>query len=251
MKDNDALPSDFLTLVLNIFRETTCTTFQSYVTTIEHNIDLEIMKFTADDIFRLFENKYIDMLGRTEWTPKSITEGQSSGFYSNGGALTLMCFNCGGLNHSVNDCKHSLNQEHIDFRKNLVFKKKKEKKPDGGKGGGGGKKQTDGSKKGSDSKPNGGGGDGNNKNVNPLTVAPKSGESHEKTINGAKLFWCIKCGKWSNHRTDNHPADNDGNPQGNLAHDDDNKHIGDDSGTSESGNFANVSGFITTGAANF
>ena len=246
LKDNDALPSDFLTLVLNIFCETTCTTFGSYVTTIEHNVDLEIMKFTTDDILRLFENKYIDMLGRTEWTPKSITAGQNSGFFTNGGTLNIMCFNCGGLGHAINDCKLPINQEHIDIRKNLVFGKKKRD----GNSNKSGKKKSESSKKGSDSPSNSGGNNiNNNNNVNPLTVPPKTGESNEKIINGTKLYWCTKCVKWTNHKTDAHLTDNDDNPQGHLANNDDEDDIGDDSGNSESGNFAKVHRFLTEASA--
>ena len=248
LKDNDALPTDFLTLILNIFRETTCATFKSYVITIEHNVDLEIMHFTPDDVLRLFENKYIDMLGRTEWTPKSTTTNQGSGFYSNDSGKpsnsTIMCFNCGGLGHGVKDCKQPINQEHIDLRKSLIFKKKGDRK-NPGKGG----KRKD-TKKSDNSQTN----NSSSNQRSPLLVPPKQGESHEKVVDGTKLYWCTKCGQWTTHKTEDHPTDNEANPQGNLADDDgnDDEAIGDDSTTSESGNFAKATGFLSLPtAANF
>ena len=141
LNDNNALPSDFLHLILNIFKHTTCTAFQSYVTTIENNVDLGVMNFTADNVLRVFENRYIDMLGRTEWTPKSISDNQNSGFYNNAGnggkdtnkPNSMMCFNCGGIGHGVKNCKLPINQDHIDIRKSIIFnKKKKENDKKGG-----------------------------------------------------------------------------------------------------------------------
>ena len=202
LRDNDGLPSDFLTLILNIFRETTCLTFKSYVTTLEHNLELGITNLSADDIMRLFENKYIDMLGRSEWTPKSITQDQQSGFFTNG---IIMCFNCGGIGHAIRDCKEEINQEHIDIRKNIVFGK-------ANKNGDGGKRRRRNKNKSKDesteAEPNAN---------NSLTIPPKSGETEEKTVNGTKHYWCSKCEKWTNHKTHEHNDNSTKTQQGNLA----------------------------------
>ena len=246
LKDNDALPSDFLHLILSIFKHTTCVAFQSYVTTIENNVDLGVMHFTADDVLRVFENRYIDMLGRTEWTPKSITDNQNSGFYNNSGGAAkstdtnsssnIMCFNCGGLGHGVKSCEAPIYQEHIDIRKSIIFNKNK-KKENNKKGGGGKKKDT--------SNSNSSTNDNNSSTQSDLTTPPKPGEPTEKTINGSLLFWCSKCGKWTDHKTDGHPSDNNANPQGHHVGEvlgEEDEDIGDDSGSKVSGHFASATG---------
>ena len=244
LRDNDALPSDFLTLILNIFKQTTCAPFSAYVTTLEHNVDLGVTTIEADDVLRLFENKYIDMLGRTEWTPKSITKDQQSGFYSGGGSLNLMCFNCGGLGHSVKECKLPINQEHIDARRDLVFNRNDRRKNQSGS-----KNNKAGDSLNNNN--NNGGGGGSDKKQNALTTPPKSGESDEKTVNGTKLFWCTKCAKWTDHKTDEHQNSSTNDPQGNLANDKYNEDIGDDSGNQETGSYAEVTGFLSSSSINF
>ena len=238
LKDNDGLPSDFLTLILNIFRETTCLTFKSYVTTLEHNLELGITELSADDIMRLFENKYVDMLGRSEWTPKSITTDQQSGFFSNG---VIMCFNCGGIGHSVRECTEVINQEHIDIRKNIVFGKN-------GNGNGNKKKRRNRNKnKESDSEVVSN--DANN-NEDSLTTPPKSGESEEKSVNGIKQFWCSKCVKWTNHKTVDHRDSGTKNQQGNLAnlHLDENNEIQDNIGNDKSDHRVTYAGYLNNGS---
>ena len=238
LKDNDGLPSDFLTLILNIFRETTCLTFKSYVTTLEHNLELGITELSADDIMRLFENKYVDMLGRSEWTPKSITTDQQSGFFSNG---VIMCFNCGGIGHSVRKCTEAINQEHIDIRKNIVFGKN-------GNGNGNKKKRRNRNKnKESDSEVVSN--DANN-NEDSLTTPPKSGESEEKSVNGIKQFWCSKCVKWTNHKTVDHRDSGTKNQQGNLAnlHLDENNEIQDNIGNDKSDHRVTYAGYLNNGS---
>ena len=91
-----------------------------------------------------------------------------------------------------------------------------------------------------------------------MIIPPKAGESHEKTFNGTKLFWCGKpgCCKWGNHKSADHPSDSDPNPQGNLAKGGDVtdnsqssfSNIGDDSGSTETGSFA---AFIVPTSTNF
>ena len=256
LKDNDALPSDFLTLVINIFKQTSCATFASYVTTIEHNVDLEIAKFDTEGLLSLFEKKYIDMIGRSEWTPKSTAVDQQSSFYSTASNLSIMCFNCGGIGHTVSECKQPLDANAIEIRKNIIFNKDK-KKSSGSPSAGQAGSRSDGHNN------NGGGGNRSNDNSGAssspraLKVPPRKGESHEKTINGTKMYWCGKpgCCKWGDHKSAGHPSDDgQANPQGLLADDassgtSEHADIGDDSSSrQETGTYTAVSGggFLTS-----
>ena len=135
-------------------------------------------------------------------------------------------------------CKEPINQEHIDIRKAIIFNKSKKKEND--KKGGKKNSQKDGSTK---------GGDGSSKQTDPLKTPPKPGEPTEKTINGSLLFWCTKCNKWTTHKTDGHPQDNDANPQGHHAGEaqtEQEEDIGDDS---ESGHFVSAAGLCVLPSA--
>ena len=225
LRDNDALPTDFMNMTLKIFKHTSTADFKSYVTLLENNIELKLAKFHLDDVLRLFEGKYIDMLGRNEWTAKSTTIDQQSGFYGTGKAI--MCFNCGGLMHTIKECPHDLDQEAIDIRKSLVFPKRKGKSNGGSVSGGS-------TNNGSNVNPSSNKSENGRKKPNPLLQPPKAGAPHEKVINGTKLFWCGKegCCKWGGHKSADHPDGNDdSSPQGHHA-DNDSDHsiedIGDD-----------------------
>ena len=154
-----------------------------------------------------------------------------------------MCFNCGGLGHSIKECKLPINQQHIDIRKNLVFGKRRSSDKDNNAGD---------KNNGADQQEAGGGKKNKNKgkNTNPLTVPPKSGEPDEKTINGTKLYWCTKCAKWTTHKTSGHPPDNEN--QGHHAQeDDDEEDIGDDSESGVAGHFASATGFLSSSSTHF
>lgn len=254
LKDNKALPSDFLILVLRTFRQTTCTNFSTFVGLLEHNVELKMTALSLEDILQLFEKKYTDMLGRGEWTPKSVTKDQASGFSGHAanytGSKSIICFNCGGLDHIVSECKMPIDKRAISIRKGIILGtgegtgvgNNKYQRPKGNSGAGPGNGKGD-----RDSKPP----------PNPLLVPPKRSESHEKVFDGKKLYWCGKpgCCKWGDHKTVDHPEpDNDANPQGNLADDSSqpgSTDVGDDS-TSETGGYAaGAAHFLTSTSLNF
>ena len=73
------------------------------------------------------DQRYIELLVRGEWTPKSFIENHESALLSlNGNASgtisvrNVLCFNCGGLGHGVNECKSPLNNETIAMQKELM-----------------------------------------------------------------------------------------------------------------------------------
>ena len=203
LQDNNALPNDFNTLVMKIFKSTSCDDFKSFVKLLEHNVELKVTKITIEETLRLFENKYTEMLGRNEWTPKSVTKDQESGFNANtGGTSTMMCFNCGGLGHGIKSCPQAINQTAIDIRKKLVLGSSSSGQ------GGNTNAPKDGKRKQKESKKNGGGGSTATGHRDPMKKPPGKNESHEKTINGKKLFWCGKqgCCKWGDHKSADHPG---------------------------------------------
>ena len=102
----------------------------------------------------------------------------------------IICFNCGGVGHPVNECKLPKDDKAIELRKSIMMEAK-----------------------------SAGGSSGGQKQTNPLTVPPKKNEPHEKLFNGVKMFWCGKrgCRCWGNHRTKEHPPDVDGSDNANLA----------------------------------
>ena len=212
---NDALPSDFGTLLIKIFKQTSCEVFRTFVGLLEHNVELKIKSITTEETLRLFEQKHTEMLGRNEWTPKSITKEQESIMYNvdtGDNSNTMMCFNCGGLGHAIKSCPKPIDQAAIDARKAIIFGGRKSNQG-GGKPGGGSPKAKGG---GGDKKKRNNGGNKNKGSSkkgdsDPKKIPPKRDQSHEKTINGQTYHWCGKCASWTDHKTANHPRAEEGN----------------------------------------
>jgi hypothetical protein len=216
---------------------------------------LNMTNLSLEDILHLFEKKYTDMLGRGEWTPKSVTKDQESGFtgHSINYSTTIICFNCGGLGHAVRECTEEIDRKAIETRKNIIL----------GSGEGTGEAPGRQFQRSRGDRSTGPGGGRSNRErdrrppPNPLFTPPKRTEPHEKTFNGKKLFWCGKpgCCKWGDHKTVEHPEpDNDANPQGHLADDSSQPNstdVGDDSSTSETGGYAGTAHFLTSSSLNF
>ena len=74
-----------------------------------------------EETLQLFVTKYTEMLGRSEWTPKSVTLNQESVYAMTAERLDMLCFNCGGIGHGVSDCKLPIDQKAIDIRKKIVL----------------------------------------------------------------------------------------------------------------------------------
>ena len=122
----------------------------------------------------------------------------------------LMCFNCGNIGHTSPKCPLPKDEQATEIRRKLVSGTR-EYTGRGGKGRGrGGQGRGRGGGRGR------GAGRGNNDSSKQkpelsaeeaakkaLKAPPKAGEAHEKTINGDKLKWCGRCGKWCDHKKDN------------------------------------------------
>ena len=230
LKDNNALPTDFNTLLLKTFKQTSCDDFKSFVGLLEHNVELKVTTITVEETLRLFENKYTEMLGRNEWTPKSITKEQESAFQTAETNKTIICFNCGGIGHGIKNCKQPLNQAAIDVRKNIIL------------GSNSSSNTTENKSDGSNSKKKSRRSNKDKKgHSDPMKKPPGKDESHEKLINGKKFFWCGRpgCCKWGDHKSGDHPKTND---EANHAK----ESIGDDSDSKQEAHYltgSSLSGF--------
>ena len=229
LRDNDALPSDFGTLILRIFKQTSCADFKSFVGLLEHNVELKLTKLSIEETLQLFETKYTDMLGRNEWTPKSVTLDQESVYTMSAERLPMLCFNCGGIGHGVSDCKLPIDQKAIDIRKKIVLGNRS--KGGGNSSGSSSNDKKKGEKtniaKNENKKEKGKG------YSDPLKKPPGKNEAHEKIFNGKKLFWCGKegCCQWGEHTSANHPSTN------NVVNHIDKEDIGDDSSANPEAHF--------------
>ena len=208
LRDNDALPSNFGTLLIKIFKQTSCEDFRSFVGLLEHNVELKIKTITTEETLRLFEQKYTEMLGRNEWTPKSITKEQESMYSVEGGSnntsTPMMCYNCGALGHGIRTCPQPINQDAINVRKAII--------QGGRKSGNSNSKSGNNKSRNNDKKRNSKNKGGAKKgDVDMKKIPPKRNQPHEKTINGQTFHWCGKCAAWTDHKTENHPNAEEGN----------------------------------------
>ena len=176
LKDNNMVPKDFNDMAFEMFKSTTCTEFKSKVTSMQGNLEEGLVKYTVPEYLKKLEVYYTTKLGSGKWTAKSTKKGQNSSF----AARRIICLNCGEPDHMVKDCDQPIDPAAIARRKKEIFKNPDYKR---------GKKDSsvDTAK-------------------DPNKQPPKSGETHEKTVNGKTLKWCGICGRWGNHSTSEHKS---------------------------------------------
>ena len=222
---HDKVPKDITLLIFKIFRESSTTEFNNYIKSIESNLDTaplfgKEVKMTPEDIIDAFEGKYTDILGRGEWEAKSTTNGQESAFSADASLADLMCFNCGMIGHTSRTCSKPRDEKGSEIRRKLVQGSGTTTGRGGGgrgrgrgggrgrgRGRGGGRGKGGGSPSSQDSKPEL---SAEEKKKKALKTPPAAGESHEKVIDGTNRYWCGRCGKWDDHKTENHPTKDDG-----------------------------------------
>ena len=214
---HDRMPKDVNLLLFRVFKESSTPDFNSFVTSIEQQLETATIfgntkTLTPEEIIGQFETKYSDLIGRDAWEAKSTSTDQASAFTAGTSSSTVICFNCGGLGHTVPECKLPRDEEAIKARRDLILKSPS--KGGGGanskRGGGRGSGDRGGKKGGRGDAGRGNGGRGGGGNSSGLKTPPKAGESHKKQVNGSTLYWCGRCGKWGDHDTSNHPTPSGG-----------------------------------------
>lgn len=187
LRDNKSLPTDLTSLILRIFKASTCEVFKLHVTNIDSLVELGVKTYDLDSLLTNLDQKYIELLGRSEWTAKSDKANQESSFLAGDSVkdiLKIICFNCGAVGHGVNNCTQAKNDDLINLRIEIMSnygKSREKQKPSG--------------------KPFG-------KQKDPLTVPPRRSESHQKSFDGVTKHWCGRpeCRKWTDHVTKDHPS---------------------------------------------
>ena len=66
LRDNKAIPSDLQSLVLCVFKVSTCDTFRLHIMSIESLTELGVKQYSLDTLLTDIDSKYIDLLGRGE-----------------------------------------------------------------------------------------------------------------------------------------------------------------------------------------
>ena len=203
LQDNRALPDDLTSLTLRIFKASSCEAFKLHVTNIDSLVELQIASYDFDTLLTNLDTKYIELVGRNEWTPLSTTKGQNSSFNANfKDVLKIICFNCGGIGHGVNSCPHPKDDNAINLHKEIMSNFNSSNGS-----------RNDRRGNGRDGNQGNGGGNGGGNPCNPLVVPPRRGEAHEKMFDGVMKYWCGKpgCRHWTDHKSADHP------PSGNSA----------------------------------
>jgi hypothetical protein len=190
LRDNQSLPSDLISLALRIFKASTCDVFKLHVTNMDSLVELGVKTYDLDTLLTNLDQKYLELLGRSEWTPTSTPKGQGSSFLADGSSeniLKIICFNCGGIGHGTNNCTKPLNDTEINLRKEIMSNY--------GQSGSTNRKKSD---KSSYTR--------NGTKRDPTKIPPRRNEPHEKVIDGVKKFWCGKpgCRAWTDHSSSQH-----------------------------------------------
>lgn len=191
LTDNHCQPRDLKNIVFRIFKASTVELFKTHVENMDSLMEFQVANYSVDNILTNLDQKYIELLGRNEWSAIT-TDNQGSAFSLDNldGIRKIICFNCGGLGHPVPECKATYNQAAIDLRKEIMDTYSSRN----------GMGRNNGGEKGK-SRKNGSGG-----NKDPYLMPPRQGEPHSKSFNGQLLHWCgkPKCRKWTDHKTHEH-----------------------------------------------
>ena len=110
---SEKVPHDISDHLINVFRNTSVDEFNSTLKTMKHNVQIENWKYDPEDILRIAELTYIEMIENGLWT--GATSIQESGFVVN-----TTCWNCGGKGHRASDCP-SKKLEELQLQEEIQF----------------------------------------------------------------------------------------------------------------------------------
>lgn len=198
LKDNNMLPNDILETTFKTFGSSSCDEFNSLVNAMKNAIDLGLKEYSLEEIIHKFEADYNDRIGSSRWPAKDTKSNQQSTFGANTNG-TIICFNCGDF-HLLKDCNKPFDQVAIEKRKQVIMggrtKQDKTKQGDNGNPNKNSKKDKDSNNQKKEDK--------SSSKTHVKKIPPKAGESHEREVNGRKIYWCGKCASWTSHKTSDH-----------------------------------------------
>jgi len=94
---SEKVPHDISDRLINVFRNTSVEEFNSTFKTMKDNIRIENRKYEPEDILRIAELTYTEMMENGLWNAPLTT--QESSF-----VVTTTCWNCGGKGHKADEC---------------------------------------------------------------------------------------------------------------------------------------------------
>ena len=181
------VPRDFPTWVMRIFQTSSVTAFNDKfklftdILSLGRTFGTEMIPIpNAEELFRLAENTYTELLALDEWTGVTTKANQShNGLIANfpKNNKTAVCWNCDGQGHSVNDCPKPANNQRIEAKRQ-AYKDQKKKEREG---------------KNKNKKPPK---KGEPKTVDPKWAPPADGASNKRVIDGKPRYWSRRWSKW-------------------------------------------------------
>ena len=199
LSDNGQLPGDIITLLTTGFKKCSTKDFSTYITTLETNHETGVKVLTTEELLRLAETKYTNLILVGTWDKGDKNDQQQSVF----NVSEIVCWNCGKKGHLCRDCYKPRDKDAIKKRQAASRTSR------GGRGGRGGRGRGRGGRGGK----GGRGGRGNqdpstgssgSAQKDPKKTPPGKGEAHTRTVNGVTEHWCGTCGSWGPHGTDKH-----------------------------------------------
>lgn len=216
LKNHNAVPHDMKQLVYKGLKVCSCSEFTEFITAMQNVDKLGSDKnvLDTDEVIKKAEKEYTDLLGRNEWTPKSVKIGQESSFLmETDKPKGTMCYNCGSLDHLLKNCPLPFNQDVIDKRK-AILSPSSSGRGQGGRGRGRGRGGRGRGGRGRS------GGRGSGKGPkDPKKAPPGKDDPREKDFNGETLHWCGRCGEWlkKDHTCKTTPSQSGTTPEANIA----------------------------------
>jgi len=146
--DSSKVPLDFPRTLMDVFQTSSVPNFNEIFAHLSRTAMIQAQyqgtpfKMTMDQILKLAETRYLEMLATGEWTG-ATTKASSSVFFVKGtpptGPKEVVCWNCGESGHAIKDCPKGRNEAQIQRRREEFFESKTQGGRGRGRGRGGGR----------------------------------------------------------------------------------------------------------------